>query len=76
MAFGHSGSDHDLNFANDDGKDEDFSIASKHSIENLSAKQIDVLSAQLNREQYYALEGLRTNLCFICLIAISVTNTM
>jgi len=39
MAFGDDDS------LSNDGKDNDFSIASKQSIENLSAKQIDVLSA-------------------------------
>ena len=68
MAFGDG--DKDASGKND------YSYASKQSIENLSAKQIDVLSAQLNREQYYALERTRTFLCFVFLILISVTNTM
>ena len=36
-------------------EDNDMSFASKNSIENMSAAQIEVFSAQMNREQFYAM---------------------
>ena len=52
------------------------SFASKGSIENMSAAQIEVFSAQMNRVQYYALGPYHSYACFSMLIFISVTNTM
>ena len=61
---------------NDKEDKEDMSFVSKESIEKMSAAQIDVLSSQLNREQFYAMGKFQTYMCFVCLILISVVNTM
>ena len=48
---------HDSNLLNvpNTKEDNDMSFASKNSIENMSAAQIEVFSAQMNREQFYAM---------------------
>lgn len=55
-----------------DTEDEDMSFASKENIEKMSAAQIEVFSAQMNREQFYTLQKIRTYYCFICLIAMQI----
>lgn len=52
------------------------SFASNNSISKMSAAQIEVFSAQMNREQFYAMGKCQSYLCFTMLILISITNTM
>ena len=42
-------------FGDESISSENKSIASNDNLENMSAAQIEVFSAQMNREQYYAL---------------------
>ena len=55
---------------------DDKSFGSKASMENMSVAQMEVFSAQMNKEQYYAAGKCHSYWCFTMLILISISNTM
>ena len=69
--------DQDKNEGEDDQENkEDMSFSSKQSIEAMSAAQTEVLSVQMNKEQFETLDKIRTYLAFSCLILISISSLM
>ena len=69
--------DQDKNEGEDDQENkEDMSFGSKQSIEAMSAAQTEVLSVQMNKEQFETLDKIRTYLAFSCLILISISSLM
>jgi hypothetical protein len=63
-------------FGEHEDSNDSLSVGNKDNIEKMSVAQIEVFSAQMNRERFYALQKIHTYYCFICLIAMQIVQTM